>query len=55
MKREKKLKKALAKHVISVYSAGISQVVKIGEVKKVQLAIKKDHTIKDQTANLGCV
>ena len=47
MKRVKKTGKALGKHVISLYSTGISQVVKIREVKKLQQDI--------ENANLGCL
>ena len=47
--------KALGKHVINLYSTGISQVVKIRDVKKLQQDIENDSIIKDQMANLGCL
>ena len=47
--------KAFGKHVISLYSTGISQVVKIKDVKKLQQDIENDPTIEDQMANLGCL
>ena len=46
--------KALGKYVISLYSTGISQVVKVRDVKKLQQDIDNDPIIKDQVANLGC-
>ena len=50
-----KVDKALGKHVISLYSTGISQMVKIRDVKKLQQDIENDSIIKDQMANLGCL
>ena len=47
--------KALGKHVINLYSTGISQVVKIRDVKKLQQDIENDPIIKDPMANLGCL
>ena len=47
--------KTLGKHVINLYSTGISRVVKIRDVKKLQQDIKDDPIIKDQMANLGCL
>ena len=47
--------KALGKHVINLYSTGISRVVKIRDVKKLQQHIENDLIIKDQMANLGCL
>ena len=47
--------KALGKHVINLYSTGISRVVKIRDVKKLQQDIENDPIIKDQMANLGCL
>ena len=38
-----------------MYSTGISQVVKIRDVKKLQQDIENDSIIKDQMANLGCL
>ena len=51
----KKLKKALGKHVISLYSTGISCIVKIRDIKKLQQDIDTDPIIKDQMVNLGCL
>ena len=47
--------KALGKHVINLYSVGISQWFKIKDVKKLQLDIANDPIIKDQMANLSCL
>ena len=47
--------KALGKHVISLYSTGISQMVKIRDVKKLQQDTENDPIIEDQMANLGCL
>ena len=47
--------KALGKHEINLYSTGISRVVKIRDVKKLQQDIENDPIIKDQMANLGCL
>ena len=47
--------KALGKHVINLYSTGISRVLKIRDVKKLQQDIENDPIIKDQIANLGCL
>ena len=47
--------KALGKHVIRLYSTGISQAVKIRNVKKLQQDIENDPIIKDQMTNLGCL
>ena len=38
-----------------MYSTGISRVVKIRDVKKLQQDIENDPIIKDQMANLGCL
>ena len=46
--------KALGTHVINLYSTGISWVVKIRDVKKLQQDIENNSIIKDQIANLGC-
>ena len=45
----------LGKHVINLYSNGISRVVKIKDVKKLKQNIENDQIIKDQMANLGCL
>ena len=47
--------KDLGKHVINLYSTGISHVVKIRDVKKLQQNIENDPIIRDQIANLGCL
>ena len=44
----------MGKHVINLYSTGISQMVKIRYVKKLHHDIENDPIIKDQMANLGC-
>ena len=46
--------KALGKHVVNLYSTGISQVVKIWDVRKLRQEIEDDPIIKDQMASLGC-
>ena len=43
------------KHVINLYSNGISQFFKIRDVKKLCQEIKDDPLIKDQMINLGCL
>ena len=55
MKKEKKTGKALRKHVISLYSTGISRMAKIRDVHKLQPDIENDLIIKDQMARLGCL
>ena len=47
--------KALGKHVINLYSTGISRVVKTRNVKKFEEDIENDPITKDQMANLGCL
>ena len=47
--------KALGKHIINLHSAGISQWLKIKDVKKLRQDIKNDPIIKDQMAGLGCL
>ena len=47
--------KALGKHVINLYSTGISRWLKIKDVKKLRQDIENDPIIKDQMANLGCL
>ena len=47
--------KALDKHVINLYSTGISWWLKIKDVKKLWQDIENDPIIKDQMANLGCL
>ena len=46
MKMEKKTEKALGKHVINLYSSGISGMVKIKDVHKLQQDIENDPIIK---------
>ena len=48
-----KTEETQGKHAISLYSTGISQVVKIRDVKKLQQGIENNSIIKDQMANLG--
>ena len=45
----------MGKHVINLYSTGISWVVKIRNVKKLQQDIGNDPIIEDQMANLSCL
>ena len=47
--------KALCKHVINLYSTGISHMVKIRDNHKLQQDIENDPIIKDQMASLGCL
>ena len=47
--------KALGKHVINLYSIGISRWLKIKDIKKLHQDIENDPVIKDQMANLGCL
>ena len=47
--------KALGKHVINLYSPGISQWLKIKNVKKLRQDIENDPIIKDQMAGLSCL
>ena len=54
-KKGEKTGKVLGKHIINLYSAGISQVVKIRDVKKLLRDIENDLIIKDQVDNLGCL
>ena len=54
-KKGEKTGKALGKHIINLYSTGISRVVKIRDVTKLQQNIENDPIIKDQMANLGCL
>ena len=51
----KKTGKALGKHVINLYSTGISIWLKIKNVKKLREDIENDPIIKDQMARLGCL
>ena len=54
-KKGEKTVKALDKHVINLYSTGISRWLKIKDVKKLRQDIDNDPIIKDQMANLGCL
>ena len=47
--------KVLGKHVINLYSTGISWWLKIKDVKKLQQDIENDPIIKYQMTNLGCL
>ena len=47
--------KALGKHVINLYSTGISRWIKIKDVKKLHQDIQDDTIIKDQMAGLDCL
>ena len=47
--------KALGKHVINLYSTGISRMVKIRDVHKLRQDIENYPIIKDQMACLGCL
>ena len=47
--------KALGKHVINLYSTGVSRWLKIKDVKKLRQDIENDPIIKDQMVNLGCL
>ena len=47
--------KALSKHVINLYSTGISRWVKVKDVKKLRQDIENNPIIKDQMAGLGCL
>ena len=55
MKRVIKTGKALGKHVVNLYSAGIYWMVKIRNVHKLRQDIENDPIIKDQMASLGCL
>ena len=50
-----KAEKALGKHVINLFSTGISQWLKIKDVKKLRQDTENVPIIKDQMANLGCL
>ena len=50
-----KTAKTLGKHVVNLYSTGISRFVKIRDVRKLQQDIEDDSIIKDQMAALGCL
>ena len=47
--------KTYVKHFIKLNSTGISQVVKIRDVKKLHQDIGNNPIIKDQMANLDCL
>ena len=51
-KKGEKTEKALGRHVINLYSTGISWMIKIRDVKKLQQDIENDLIIKDQMASL---
>ena len=52
--KAEKTAKALGKRVTELYSNGISQFVKIRDVKKLHQDIEDDSLIKDQMVNLDC-
>ena len=45
----------MGRHVISLYSSGISWMAKIRDVHKLRQYIENDPIIKDQMAGLGCL
>ena len=47
--------KALGKHIINLYSTGISRMVKIKDTKTLQQDIENDPIIKDQMVSLVCL
>ena len=47
--------KALDKHVINLYSTGISRWLKFRDVHKLQQDIENDPIIKDHLASSGCL
>ena len=47
--------KALGKHVINLYSTGISRWLKIKDIKKLWQDIENDIIIKDQISGLRCL
>ena len=53
--KDEKPGKALGKHIINLYCIGISQVIKIGDVKKLRQDIENDPIIRDQMDDLGCL
>ena len=54
IEKGEKSAKALGKHAIKLYSNGISQWLKIKDVKKLRQDIEDDPLIKDQMVDLGC-
>ena len=54
-KNGEKTGKALGKHVINLYSTGISRWIKTKDVHKLRQNIENDLIIKDQMAVLGCL
>ena len=51
--KSEKIGKTLGRHVISLYSTGLSQMVKIRDVKKLNQDLDKDPVIKYQMAKIG--
>ena len=45
----------MSKHVINLYSTGISRMIKIRNVYKLQQDIENDPMIQDQMASLDCL
>ena len=54
-KKGEKTGKTLGKHVINLYSTGISRWLKIKDIKKLLQDIENDQIIKDQMAGLDCL
>lgn len=55
MKRVKNAKSLREKHAVSLHSTGISQVVKIKDVKKLQQDTENNLFVRDLMANLSCL
>ena len=55
MRRVKQTGRTLGNYVNTLYSTGISQVVKIRDVKNLKQDIKNNPIIKTQVAKLGCL
>ena len=53
--KDEKTAKTLGKHVINMYSTGISRWLKIKDIKKLRQDIENDPLIRDQMVNLGCL
>ena len=54
-KKGEKTRKALGKHIINLYSIGISRWLKIKDVKRLWQEIENGPIIRDQMASLGCL
>ena len=53
--KDNKIVSTIGKHVISLYSTDIYQVVKMRDVKKLQQDFENDLITRDQMANIGCL